>query len=87
MVRSVQENTNLEHIENEDQKGQVYSKILRVKDKNSHGQQVTFTINIYRTKNSFLINGPQVQEFIPEILPWIAMGVGKQNCHTIDMCD
>ena len=34
MIRSVQENTNLEHIENEDQKGQVHSKILRVKDKN-----------------------------------------------------
>ena len=33
IVRSIQENTNLEHIENEDQKGQVYSEILRVKDK------------------------------------------------------
>ena len=40
-----------------------------------------------QTKNSFLINGPQVQKFIPEILPWIAMGVGKQSRHTIDMCD
>ena len=38
IVRSIQENTNLEHIENEDQKGQVYSEILRVKDKNSRGQ-------------------------------------------------
>ena len=28
IVRSIQENTNLEHIENEDQKGQVYSEIL-----------------------------------------------------------
>ena len=40
-----------------------------------------------QTKNSFLINGPQVQKFILEILPWIAMGVGKQSRHTIDMCD
>ena len=61
IVRSIQENTNLEHIENEDEKGQVYSEILRVKDKHSRGQQVIFTINIYRTKSSFLINGPQVQ--------------------------
>ena len=38
IVRSIQENTNLEHIENEDQKGQVYSEILRVKDKNSREQ-------------------------------------------------
>ena len=27
-VRSIQENTNLGHVENEDQKGQVYSEIL-----------------------------------------------------------
>ena len=60
IVRSIQENTILEHIENEDQKGQVYSEILRVKDKNSRGQRVIFTINIYRTKSSSLINGPQV---------------------------
>ena len=35
IVRSIQENTNLEHVENKDQKGQVHSEILRVKDKNS----------------------------------------------------
>ena len=31
-MRSIQENTNLEHVENEDQKGQVYSEVI-VKDK------------------------------------------------------
>ena len=86
IVRSIQENTNLEHIENEDQKGQVYSDILRVKDKNSRGQWVIFTINIYRTKSSFLTNGPQVQKFIQEILPWIQSWV-EVNKTTIDMCD
>ena len=45
--------------------------IFRVKDKNSRGQRVIFTINIYRTKSSFLTNGPQVQKFIQEMLPWI----------------
>ena len=45
IVRSIQENTNLEHIENEDQKGQVYSEILRGKDKHSRGQRVMLTIN------------------------------------------
>ena len=64
IVRPMQKNTNLEHVENEDRKGQVYSKILRVKVKNSRGQRVIFTINIYRTKSSFLINGPKVQKFI-----------------------
>ena len=63
-MRPMQKNTNLEHVENEDRKGQVYSKILRVKVKNSRGQRVIITIDIYRTKSSFLINGPQVQKFI-----------------------
>ena len=85
IVRSIQENTNLEHIENEDEKGQVYSEILRVKDKHSRGQQVIFTINIYRTKSSFLINGPQVQKFIQEILPWI-QSWAQVNKTAIHMC-
>ena len=86
IVRSIQENTNLEHIENEDQKGQVYGEILRVKDKNSRGQRLIFTINIYRTKNSFLINGPQLQKFIQEILPWI-QSWAQVNKTAIDMCN
>ena len=86
IVRSIQENTNLEHIENEDQKGQVYSEILRVKDKNSREQRVIFTINIYRIKSSFLINGSQVQKFIQEILPWIQSWL-QVNKIAIDMCD
>ena len=40
MVRSIQENTNLEHVENEDQKWQVYGEILRVKDKSWRRQRV-----------------------------------------------
>ena len=71
IVRSIQDNTNLEHVENEDQKGQVYSEILSVKDKNSRGQWVMFTINIYRTQSSLLINGPKTQKFIHEILSGI----------------
>ena len=86
IVRSIQDNTHLEHIENEDQKGQVYSEILRVKEKNSCGQWVIFTINIYRTKSSFLINGPQVQKLIQEILPWIQSWV-QVNKTTKDMCN
>ena len=86
IVRSIRANINLEHIENQDQKGQVYSEILRVKDKNSLGQRVIFTINIYRIKSSFLINGSQVQKFIQEILPWI-QSWAQVNKTAIDMCD
>ena len=84
--RSIQQNTNLEHTENEDEKGQVYSEILRVTDKNSHGHHPIFTIKIYRTKSNFLINGPQLHKFIQEILPWIKSWV-QVNKTAIDMCD
>ena len=40
--RSIQENTNLEHTENQDQKGQVYSEILK-----SKRQKVTWTADKY----------------------------------------
>ena len=86
IVRSIQENTNLEHIENEDQKGQVYSEILWVKDINSPWQRVIFTIYIYRTKSSFLINEPQTQNFIQEILPGIQPWA-RVNKTAIDMCN
>ena len=54
IVRSIQENTNLEHIENEDQKGQVYSEILWVKDKNSPWQGNIH--NIYLQNQKQLLN-------------------------------
>ena len=64
----------------------MYSEILRVKDKNSRGQRVIFTINIYRTKSSFLINESQVQKLIQEILPWI-QSWAQVNKASIDMCN
>lgn len=52
-MRSIQQNTNLEHVENKDQKGKMCSEIITVKDKDSQGQWVIFTTNINRTKSSF----------------------------------
>ena len=64
----------------------MYSEILRVKDENSRGQRVIFTINICRTKSSFLINESQVQKLIQEILPWI-QSWAQVNKTSIDMCN
>ena len=55
-------------------------------DLKTRGQRVIFRINIYRTKSSFLINGPQVQKFIQEILPWI-QSWAQVNKTAIDMCN
>ena len=86
IVRSIQENTNLEHIASKDQKGQVHSEILTVKDKNSRGQQVMFTMNIYRTKRSFLINGLKIKKIINRILPAI-QSWAQVNRTTIEICN
>ena len=85
-VRSIQENTYLEHVEIKDKERQVYSEICRVKDKNSPGQRAIFTINTYRTKSSFLINMPKVQNFIQQILPGI-QSWEQVNRTTIEMCN
>ena len=88
VVRPIQGNTNPEHVKNEDQKGQVNSETITrcPRDKNSRGQRVIFTINIYRTKSSFFINEPQVQKFIQEILPaiqsWAQVNKLQQTCET-----
>ena len=86
IVRSIQENTNLEHIASKDQKGQVHSEILTVKDKNSRGQQVIFTMNIYRTKRSFLINGLKIKKIVNRILPAI-QSWAQVNRTTIEICN
>ena len=57
----------MEHIGNEDQEGRIYSGSIRVREKESRKIQVIYTFNIYRTKSSLLINGPQMQKFILEV--------------------
>ena len=57
----------------------MYREILRTEDKNSRGQRVIFTINIYRTKSSFLINGPHPKIYSGDTTRDTVMGAGKQN--------
>ena len=57
----------MEHTGNEDQEGRIYSGSIRVREKESRKNQVIYTFNIYRTKSSLLINGPQMQKFILEV--------------------
>ena len=62
-VKEIIENTvgksnKVEHLRNEDQGGRICSESIRVKEKESRRSQVIYTVNIYRTKSSLLINGP-----------------------------
>ena len=55
---TVSKSNKVEHLRNEDQEGRIYSESIRVKEKESRRNQVIYTVNIYRTKSSLLINGP-----------------------------
>ena len=85
----IENSSTLEYISNEDLKGNMYSEVVKVKEKSNttrRNKRALFTVNIYRTTSSLLINGPQVQRFIQEILP--AIQTWAQHIRTvIDMCD
>ena len=77
-VKQIIENTvskinKIEYIRNEDQEGRIYSESIRVREKESRRNQVIYTVNIYRTKSSLLINGPQMQKFISEVIPIVQL--------------
>ena len=90
-VTKITENTvskrnKVEHLRNEDQKGRIYSESIRVKEKESRRNQVIYTVNIYRTKSSLLINGPKTQKFISEFIPISYLWV-LENKTAINICD
>ena len=76
----------IECIRNEDQEGRIYSESIRVREKESRRNQVIYTVNIYRTKSSLLINGPQMQKFILEVIPIVQLWA-LENKSAIDISD
>ena len=67
---AVRENESFSIIQCEDEEGKVISNI-KITDKGVRGNRPIFTINIYRTTSSFLVNGTQVQKFIQKVIPMI----------------
>ena len=55
---TVSKTKKIEHIRNEDQKGEIYSESIKVMKNELRRNQVTYTVNIYCTKSRLLINGP-----------------------------
>ena len=90
-VKQIIENTvskinKIEYINNEDHEGRIYSECIRVREKESRRNQVIYTVNIYRTKSSLLINGPQMQKFILEVIPIVQLWA-LENKSAIDISD
>ena len=90
-VKQIIENTvskinKIEYIRNKDQEGRIYSESIRVREKESSRNQVIYTVNIYLTKSSLLINGPQMQKFILEVIPIVQLWA-LENKSAIDISD
>ena len=90
-VKQIIENTvskinKIEYIRNEDQEGRIYSESIRVREKESRRNQVIYTVNIYLTKSSLPINGPQLQKFILEVIPIVQLWA-LANKTAIDISD
>ena len=87
-VKHIIENTVklTKYIRDEDQEGRIYSESIRVREKESRRNQVIYTVNIYRTKSSLLINGPQMQKFILEVIPIVQLWA-LENKSAIDISD
>ena len=71
----------MEHLRNEDQERRIYRESIRVKEKESGRKQVIYTVNIYRTKSSLLINSRQkvILEVIPIIQLWALENKSRKN--------
>ena len=76
----------IEYARNEDQEGRIYSESIRVREKKSRRNQVIYTVNIYQTKSSSSINGPQIQKFKLEVIPIVKLW-SLENKTAIDISD
>ena len=62
----------VEHKENEDQEGRVYNERIKNQTKRIKEKLLAlYTFNIYVTKSSLIINGPQTPKFALEVIPII----------------
>ena len=88
IIETVASNYVLEMTENKDISERVIIETIKTKERERNTRRALpiFVINIYRTTSTLLINGPQVQRFVQEILP-VLQSWADQNEKKIDICD
>ena len=86
IIETVGSNYVLEMTENKDISERVIIETIKTKERNARRALPIFVINIYRTTSTLLINGPQLQKFVQEILP-VLQSWADQNEKEIDLCD
>ena len=85
-IETISSNYALEKTDNRDISDKVVIETIKTKEKNARRALAKFVTNIYRTTSTLLINGPQVQRFVREILP-VLQSWADQNEKKIDICD
>ena len=86
IIETIASNYAIEKTENREISGKVIIETIKTKDKNARRALPIFVTNIYRTTSTLLINGPQLQRFVQEILP-VLQSWADQNEKEIDICD
>ena len=86
IIEIVASNYVLEMTEDKDISEKVVTETIKTKERNARRSLPIFVINIYRTTSTLLINGPQVQRFVREILP-VLQSWADQNEKEIDIYD
>ena len=86
IIEIVASNYVLQMTENKDISGKVVIETIKTKERNARRAFPIFVINLYRTTRALLINGPQVQIFVQEILP-VLQSWADQNEKEIGICD
>ena len=71
---TISKSKKVEHLRNEGQERRIHSESIRVKVKDSRKNEVIYAVNnISRTESSSLINRPQTQKFVLEVVPIIQL--------------
>ena len=86
LEKILETNYTINQTQTKDKTGKIVSEVIRVAQKESRRNEAIFTINVFRTKSSFLINGPQVQKFLLELLP-VVQSWATENTVDINIKD
>ena len=86
IIETIASNYALGKTKNRDISGKVVIETIKTKKKNARRALPIFVTNIYRTTSKLLINEPQVQRFVQEILP-VLQSWAHQNEKEIHICD
>ena len=86
IIETTASNYVLEKTENRDISGKVVIETIKAKEKNARRTFPVFVTNIYRTSSTLLINGPQAQRFVQEIL-LVIQSWADENEKEIDIHD